>query len=204
MDALSFDYLAKVVLMGDTNVGKTSILDRYVNNVFDMETKSTIGLNFMNKVVNVTKDNKNICVKLQLWDTSGQERFKGLTGVYYRGAQIIMLVFDVTNRNTFNKLVKLLEDINNFFVDKPLIVIVGNKYDLNFIRTISYKEAENFAIKNGCKYFETSALENSDIDHIFLYLATEITNDKIPYWNLNNYQIKSEKKILRHCCQWFF
>ena len=153
----------KILLIGDVDVGKTSILTRYFNNNFSEVTESTIGIEFKTK--SFKRDNLNI--KLQIWDTSGQERFKSITQNYFRDADGLLYVFDVTNENSFKSIenwLKMSNDNNN----KDFIkILIGNKTDLEG-RSITKEEMEKFKNENSMdKLFEISAKDNKNISEMF-------------------------------------
>ena len=153
----------KILLIGDVDVGKTSILTRYFNNNFSEVTESTVGIEFKTRIF--TRDNLNI--KLQIWDTSGQERFKSITQNYFRDADGLLYVFDVTNENSFKSIenwLKMSNDNNN----KDFIkILIGNKTDLEG-RSITKEEMEKFKNENSMdKLFEISAKDNKNISEMF-------------------------------------
>lgn len=176
MDTMRYDCLYKVVMLGDSSVGKSSMLCRYVDKDFNENHISTIGVDF--KITTVKIDDK--IVKLQLWDTAGQERFRTIVGSYYRGAQGIILVFDVTNKESFDNLDYWIREMDsNYICDEPKmrnVYIIGNKTDLNRKRIISFERAEEFSRLNGAKYFETSAKDNIGIDDFFKDLSISALN----------------------------
>ena len=153
----------KILLIGDVDVGKTSILTRYFNNNFSEVTESTIGIEFKTKIF--IRD--NLSIKLQIWDTSGQERFKSITQNYFRDADGLLYVFDVTNENSFKSIenwLKMSNDNNN----KDFIkILIGNKTDLEG-RSITKEEMEKFKNENRMdKLFEISAKDNKNISEMF-------------------------------------
>ena len=153
----------KILLIGDVDVGKTSILTRYFNNNFSEVTESTIGIEFKTKIF--IRD--NLSIKLQIWDTSGQERFKSITQNYFRDADGLLYVFDVTNENSFKSIenwLKMSNDNNN----KDFIkILIGNKTDLEG-RSITKEEMEKFKNENSMdKLFEISAKDNKNISEMF-------------------------------------
>ena len=157
----------KILLIGDVDVGKTSILTRYFNNNFSEVTESTIGIEFKTKMF--IRD--NLSIKLQIWDTSGQERFKSITQNYFRDADGLLYVFDVTNENSFKSIenwLKMSNDNNN----KDFIkILIGNKTDLEG-RSITKEEMEKFKNENRMdKLFEISAKDNKNISEMFEIIA---------------------------------
>jgi Ras-related protein Rab-1A len=166
-----FDYLFKILLIGDSSVGKTSILLRYTDNKFIGEFQATIGVDF--KVATKNIDNK--VLKLQLWDTAGQDRFKNIVSTYYRGAQGIFIVFDVTNRVSFTNVSKWYQETINFLPETTIKLLIGNKCDLGLpFRLVTEEEALNLAKKLGIEYIETSAKSSSNVSIIFDKMAASI------------------------------
>lgn len=161
------DQPLKVLLVGGSSVGKTCILRRFVEGEFPNKCKATLGLDFKIKSLEVN----NQIVKMQLWDTSGQERFRSMTQAYYRGASGIMLVYDVTEENTLTTLPDWLGDIANYAPEDVEVVILGNKSDVGDERVISKEAGEEFAREYGLNYFETSAVDNLNITEAFRTMA---------------------------------
>ena len=166
-------YTFKILTLGESGVGKTCILSRFVENKFSKNLLLTIGIDFKIKTINL-KGNK---IKLKIWDTSGQERFRNMTNQYYKGADGIVLVYDLTNRKTMEKIKDWMNQIQlNTTLSEVSLVLVGNKNDLN--RVISNEESTNLSQELGIKSFETSALTGDGINDIFQYLTMEIINKK--------------------------
>jgi len=163
-DAVSaFDHIFKVVVIGDSGVGKSSIVARYTDDVFIEEMSATIGVDFRVKTVNVGEKR----VKLTIWDTAGQERFRTLTGSYYRGAQIALVVFDVTRHSTIESVETWMREINDNFTHASIVkVLVGNKIDKH-PRTVEVEEAMELAKRHEMLYIETSAKTKTGIVDAF-------------------------------------
>lgn len=157
-----YDALYKILLIGDSGVGKSSILTRYVDELFNEGFISTIGVDF--RIKSLKHNGKD--VKLQIWDTAGQERFRTIVSSYYRGAQGVFLVFDVSNRQTFDGIGEWLLNVERLCRDKVTRVLVGNKADLKE-REVTEPEARRFAKDNGMMYIETSAKACSNIGNAF-------------------------------------
>ena len=185
-----YDYLLKVLLIGDTNVGKSSILLRFKDDRFVISQKQTIGIDLMTYL---TKINENI-IKLQIWDTAGQERFKSITSAYYKGCSIIIIVFDVTNRTSFENAKKWLREVNEQVNNNVLKVLLGNKIDMYNTREVSYEESNRFAEMNAILYYETSARNSIGVNEMFLQTANFATN-KIIQDKLDNYKKYTEMNI---------
>lgn len=167
-----YEYLYKIVLSGDSGVGKTNILTRFTSNEFHSQSRPTIGVELACKCM---KFNNKI-IKAQIWDTAGQERYRAITSSYYKGSLGAMIVFDITKINTFKNAEKWLKEVNQECHWNVYILLVGNKSDLNSIRAIKTEEASNFAQKNNIGYIETSALEIYNIDEAFKLLVSNIYN----------------------------
>lgn len=169
----SFDYLFKVVLIGDAGVGKTCIVQRFKSGTFVERHGSTIGVDFTMKTVRV--DNKKI--KLQVWDTAGQERFRTITQSYYRSANGVVIVYDITNRDSFKNVVRWTEDVKRYASPHVLKLLVGNKKDLEQekIREVSLEEARSCAAHyNMIDALETSAKDSTNVEQAFVRIAREL------------------------------
>ena len=162
-----------VILVGDSYVGKTSIIKKFIDDAFSEKMVSTISIDF--KVKNI-KINKNLYAELKIFDTAGQERYRSLANGYYKQADGIILVFDLTNENSFNRLNKWLSDIKDI-KENVEIILVGNKSDL-IDRKINKTKAESWAKENGFRYIETSAKDGSNILLLFEELAIEMNKRK--------------------------
>ncbi|XP_066584996.1 ras-related protein Rab-43 [Prorops nasuta] len=168
----NFDYLFKIVLIGDCGTGKTCVVQRFRSGTFIERHGNTIGVDFSMKTVVI--DGKR--VKLQIWDTAGQERFRTITQSYYRSANGVIVVYDVSKRSTFLGIQKWVEEVRRYTSSHVLLLLVGNKCDLGDLREVEKKEAEMM-----CQYLpevlqvvETSAKDNTNIDSIFFLLASEL------------------------------
>lgn len=171
-----YDYLFKILLIGASNVGKSSIMSRYVDNIFNESYISTIGVDFKIKTLEIN----NKIIKLQIWDTAGQERFKSITSSYYRGSSCIIVVFDLSDNNSFTDTMNIwLEEIkknNEKNGSTPLIYIVGNKSDkkinVNNIDMMKYK-LEKLELGE-INYLEVSAKNNTNIEYLFETLSEKL------------------------------
>jgi len=169
-----YDYLFKLIIIGDSGVGKSSVLSQYVDQTFINSHISTIGVDF--KITNVNIGDK--IAKLQIWDTAGQERFRTITTNYYRGAHGIILVYDVTNRESFDNIVNWVDNIERYSKN-PRIILIGNKTDLPNKRVVSYEEALDYSNSLGLSFLETSAKNNLNIEDIFTKLVHDIYDNNI-------------------------
>ncbi|KAL1535926.1 Golgi membrane exchange factor (Ric1p-Rgp1p) subunit [Salvia divinorum] len=164
------DYVFKTVLIGDSAVGKSQLLARFSRNEFSMDSKSTIGVEFQTRTVEI--DHKT--VKAQIWDTAGQERYRAVTSAYYRGAVGAMLVYDITKRQSFDHMARWLEELRGHADKNIVIMLVGNKSDLETHRDVSTEDAKEFAQMENLYFMETSALEATNVEQAFLTVLTEI------------------------------
>ena len=160
----------KVVLIGDSGVGKSNILSRFTRNEFSLESKSTIGVEFATRSIQV--DGKT--VKAQIWDTAGQERYRAITSAYYRGAVGALLVYDITKQVTFENVERWLKELRDHADSNIVIMLVGNKSDLRHLRSVSTEDAKAFSEKEGLSFIETSALEATNVEESFQIILSEI------------------------------
>ena len=165
-----YDMIFKVVLIGDTSVGKTNILSKYLSNEFDPDSKATVGVEFGTKDFQI-ENNK---VKVQIWDTAGQERYRSITNAYYKGAKGSLLVYDITNPKSFQNLDKWLSDLKSNGEDKISVVLIGNKSDLESERKITLEQGKEKAAFFKLAFMETSALNGNNIDNAFNELITDV------------------------------
>ncbi|XP_022140351.1 ras-related protein RABA1f-like [Momordica charantia] len=164
-----YDYLFKVVLIGDSGVGKSNLLSRFTRNEFSLETKSTIGVEFATRSIRV--DDK--IVKAQIWDTAGQERYRAITSAYYRGAVGALIVYDVTRHVTFENVERWLKELRGHTDQNIVIMLVGNKADLRHLRAVSTEDAQAFAERERTYFMETSALESFNVENSFTEVLTQ-------------------------------
>ncbi|KAL5205293.1 hypothetical protein ABZP36_033502 [Zizania latifolia] len=165
-----YDYLFKVVLIGDSGVGKSNLLSRFTRNEFSLESKSTIGVEFATRSIRV--DDK--VVKAQIWDTAGQERYRAITSAYYRGAVGALVVYDVTRHVTFENVERWLKELRDHTDANIVIMLVGNKADLRHLRAVSVEDAKGFAERESTFFMETSALESMNVENAFTEVLTQI------------------------------
>lgn len=171
--AMNYDLTIKTILIGDSSVGKSSLLYRYTDDDWNPYYIATIGVDFKVK----TMERYGKVIKFQLWDTAGQERFRSITQTYYRGAHAIAMVFDVNDRDSFDGLKIWLNDVKNFGAVNVPVVILGNKADLappagsTKPRAVSTEEAKQFADAYGFAYFETSAKDGTNVQAAFDYVV---------------------------------
>ncbi|GAB7366093.1 hypothetical protein MBLNU230_g7657t2 [Neophaeotheca triangularis] len=166
----SQQFLFKVVLIGDSGVGKSNLLSRFTRNEFNLDSKSTIGVEFATRSIQV--DAKTI--KAQIWDTAGQERYRAITSAYYRGAVGALLVYDISKHQTYENVTRWLKELRDHADTNIVIMLVGNKSDLRHLRAVPTEEAKGFASENGLSFIETSALDASNVELAFQNELTEI------------------------------
>ena len=168
-------HVFKLLLVGKSGTGKSSLLMRFADEEFSESYISTIGLDFKVRTINLNGKE----VKLQIWDTAGQERFKTITSSYYRGADGIFLVFDLSCRSSFTDLPRWIKDISKYNVNlKTNFFLLGNKSDLKHERQVSHEEAFKFANQNNMEYLETSAKDDVNILHSFARFAEILVHDQ--------------------------
>ncbi|XP_076882765.1 ras-related protein RABA5a-like [Bidens hawaiensis] len=166
------DYLFKIVLLGDSGVGKSNLLARFARNEFYSNSKSTIGVEFQTQKMEVNGRE----IKAQIWDTAGQERFRAVTSAYYRGAVGALVVYDVSRRQTFDSVGRWLNELHTHCDMNVVTILVGNKSDLKDAREVSTTEGKSLAEARSLFFMETSALDSSNVNAAFLTIVTEIYN----------------------------
>ena len=186
MDEENFDILYKIVIIGDSGVGKSNILSRYVRDEFSIDTKATVGVEFGSKIISIN----NQQIKIQIWDTAGQEKYKSVSTIYYKGAKGALLVYDISRKETFNNLNRWINEIKNNSDENINILLIGNKCDLEEGRQISQEEAFEKAKEINAGFLEVSALQAVNIEKAFKYLIQQIHNK-------NNYRIDEKKNTLK-------
>ena len=195
-DKESTEVTYKVLLLGDSSVGKTCFLKRYIDNTFQDAYLSTIGFDF--KFKNVTlKDGKK--VKIQLWDTAGQERFRTIAKSYYKGAHGIVLIYDVTSKRTYENIRKWLNQIKEEASSRISIILVANKIDCEEEREVTKEEGENLAKTSGLTLFEASAKDSINVNESFQDLIEKIS-EKYGNINSNTNKKKKKKNEKKGCC----
>jgi len=165
-----YDYLFKVVLIGDSGVGKSNLLSRFTRDSFSLESKSTIGVEFATRSQEI--DGK--IIKAQIWDTAGQERYRAITSAYYRGAVGALLVYDIAKHLTYENVTRWLKELRDHADSNIVIMLVGNKTDLRHLRAVPTDDAKQFAEDNGLSFIETSALVSTNVELAFQNILTEI------------------------------
>uniref|UniRef100_A0A673A2W8 Ras-related protein Rab-25 n=1 Tax=Sphaeramia orbicularis TaxID=375764 RepID=A0A673A2W8_9TELE len=161
-------FVSILVLIGDSGVGKSNLLSRFTRNEFNLESKSTIGVEFATRSIQV----EGKTVKAQIWDTAGQERYRAITSAYYRGAVGALLVYDIAKHLTYENAERWLKELQDHADSNIVIMLVGNKSDLRHLRAVPTDEAKAFAEKHGLSFLETSALDSSNVELAFQTILT--------------------------------
>ena len=188
MSEEEYDYIFKVLLKGNSDVGKSSLILRYVDQIWNDVFVPTIGVDF--KVKSLEIDKKT--VKMQIWDTAGQERFRNVISSYFKGAHGILLIYDITNKESFKELENWLGEVERNASNQVLKILLGNKCDLDDKREITKDEGEAFAMRNGMQFMETSAKVNTNVNEAFEALARIMVDSS----NKRN-AIKFDKKAIK-------
>lgn len=198
----------KIITIGNNGIGKTCIYNRFVDNFYDQSFPSTIGVDF--RVKTIKSNDKEY--KLQMWDLAGLDKFKIIIRPYFRDAHGVILVYDITNKDSFNELSRWIDELSNFYnlndkKNSPIIILVGNKYDLNNSREVSSEEAKQFVEKHLIDgYIECSAKNNYQISELFDILLDKLSKKNEQYsdniirlpdkLNINN----ENTKCMNQCC----
>ena len=192
------DITIKLLLIGNAYVGKTLIVQKFIDNTFSKSTVSTIGVDLQSKVIDINGKK----VKYLIWDTAGEDRMKTMTYSYYRGCHVILVVFDVTDRKSFQNVTTWVECIDKFAKTNVLRILVGNKTDLTDKRVISTEEGKKLGEANGLKYYEISALKITGLHEMFEDIAKEYVEiyEQKAY---KNFQLKKieDSKNKKGCCK---
>ena len=165
-----YEMMVKVILIGDSAVGKTNIMCKYLKGEFHENSKATVGVEFGSKLFNIEGHN----IKAQIWDTAGQEKYKAITGAYYKGSKGAFIVYDITRRDTFDSVDKWINDLKLTADPKINIILIGNKSDLGDKREVLTEQGEEKARSFGCAFLETSALNGDNINKGFEMMISEV------------------------------
>ena len=185
--AEEYDLMFKILLLGDSGVGKSSLLLRYTKNEFISDMRSTIGVEFALKYITID----NYQLKIQIWDTAGMERYRSITNAYYKGAKGVIVLYDICRKKSFENVDKWIDDFKSKADDDAVIILIGNKSDLDDKREVSKEEGESKAQMNKFAFMETSAKDNNNVQKAFETLFGEIV--KI-YKNKNNINLNDNKE----------
>lgn len=174
------DYIWKILFVGNSGVGKSSVMLRFINEEFKEDVSATIGVDFKLKYLKIG----DVVHKLALWDTAGQERFRGLTSSYYKGANGVIVMYDVTDRKSFNEVDSWIQEVKNNCSCTPIFCIVGNKIDKRInnesnVNSVRIEEGKQLAMKHNCMFLETSARTNEGIEFLFKELANKLVSLQI-------------------------
>jgi small GTP-binding protein len=171
--SIEFNYLLKFIVIGDSSVGKSNIISKYKEDKFDEKGQPSIGVQFIAKNVVI----ENTTFRLQVWDTAGQESFRSMTRIYYKNSSCAFIVYDITEKESFNHVESWISECKKIAPETVLLVLIGNKSDLNESREVSYEEGLKFAEKNKMLFFETSAKNGVNIENIFKKSVENISNN---------------------------
>ncbi|XP_072548506.1 ras-related protein Rab-25b [Salminus brasiliensis] len=166
----AYNFVFKVVLIGESGVGKSNLLSRFTKNEFNHDSRTTIGVEFSTRTVQLN----SLTIKAQIWDTAGLERYRAITSAYYRGAVGALLVYDISKHLTYESAERWLKELYDHADPHIVVMLVGNKSDLASIRSVPTEDAKDFAEKNGLLFMETSALESTNVETAFNSVLTEI------------------------------
>ena len=199
-NSFDFDLRFKIMVIGESKVGKTSVIKKYTQNKFGGVYLTTVGVDFQDKIINI--DDKKI--RLQIWDTAGQERFRNLTKNYFNSSNGFLLIYDITDKDSLEHLNFWSAQIQLNAPEKSKCVLVGNKCDLESARVVSYEEGKMYAEKNKIKFFETSAKDGTNINEVFEYIANEIYKEqKMEMRSVTSSQVLSKEQTFKKkkkCC----
>ena len=193
---MNYDYLFKYIIIGDSHVGKSSIMTQFIDKKFNYNHDMTIGVDFSSTIINIDKRK----IKINIWDTAGQEAFRSITRSYYKASAAIILVYDITNIQSFNSLNRWYDEIKNNINStyNPQIILVGNKADQEVKRQVSYDTGNDFATRYNMLFFETSAKSSHNIDKIFIQATQDILT-KIDSGILNINDCDGLRSMGIHC-----
>ena len=201
------DYKIKIIVVGDSGVGKTNLINRFASDKFDTNSKATIGVEFVYKALKINKD----VIKVEVWDTAGEERYKAITSSYYKGAKGAIIVYDLTNEESFKNVEIWMNEVIKKGQKGMQLLLIGNKKDLVNDRLVSEEKGIEKAKELNMHLFEASALEKTNVNEAFNYLMREIyLGMKIEKNNLNNIEgnignagisLNTNKKEKRKCCK---
>lgn len=166
-----YQILVKVILIGDSGVGKSNILSRYILDEFNIDTKATVGVEFGSKLI---EKDPNTKIKVQIWDTAGQERYKSITNAYYKGAKGAFVVYDITRKDTFTNVDKWFSELKSNCDQNVFVILIGNKSDMEEQRQVSSEEGKAKSEFLKTAFMETSAMRAVNVDEAFNMMVDEI------------------------------
>ncbi|SJK86319.1 Rab family, other [Babesia microti strain RI] len=191
-DSATYQY--KLVLLGETAVGKSCLTTRFCKDVFLDYQDSTIGAAFMTKTINL----ESSVVKFEIWDTAGQERYRSLAPMYYRGASAALIVYDITSADTFEQARSWINELKAVSRADVIIALAGNKVDLERNRSVDIETAQNFAKLNNCLFMETSAKTGHNVQEMFMKIANLLPRDNNP--TLESVHFDQPTQAFSNCC----
>jgi len=187
--SINFHYLLKFVIIGDSGVGKSNILLRYMNNTFSEDFKATVGVEFGAKNLEIN----NKIYRIQIWDTAGQENFRSIARAYYKNSVCACIVYDISNRKSFDSIQSWIDDCTKQTPKSILLLLIGNKNDLNNKREVQYEEGAEFARKKNMIFLETSAKTGENVNDIFDLSVKQIDKNIME----NKYDLNNENCGIR-------
>ena len=193
----NYEFLVKIIIIGDSGVGKTNFMFRFADNTFNSLHVSTVGLDYKSKIIILPSSKKK--VKIQIWDTAGQDRFRSITKNYYKGAHGIILIYDITNQKTFENVKNWINQIKEEVSNKVTIILVGNKIDDEDHRVVSTEQGEKMANDFGLMFFECSAKSGVNIDSTFNELVKK-TVENYSKVKMEGEKLKNKKGGKKGCC----
>jgi Ras-related protein Rab-1A len=189
---LNYDYLLKIIIIGDSGIGKSAILFRFADDIYNDNYISTIGVDFKIKTIFINGK----MIKLQIWDTAGQERFRTITTSYYRGSHMIFLCYDITDRESFTNLDMWLSEIKNLASGNVRVIVCGTKLDLAHKRQVSKQEGQTFADTHRFDYYETSAKQNKNIEELFEKSSEKMLSNFLSILNNNSNNSNNSNNLI--------
>ena len=194
----TYDHLVKVLMIGESGVGKTCLIQRFFNSEFHLQHLSTIAIDFKLKTLNVGDSR----VKMQIWDTAGQERFKGMTTSFFRGSDGIVLCYSIDDIASFEKVTEWMNDIKIHAPTDVSVILVGNKCDIEDNRKVSFEQGEEIAKSYGINFYESSAKSGKNVKNIFENIATKIVGKVNNNLNSKSGELldNKSKNKLANCC----
>lgn len=189
-----YDYLFKVLLIGDISVGKSSIFNRFGSNTYEDNYKSTIGVDFLTIVLDNVPGTKREKLMIQLWDTAGQEKFKTITRTYFKGAHGAIIVYDITNRDSYNNVHNWIQDVEKYSTLGIAKLLIGNKCDDDVNRKVTFDEGKEMADMYEMQFFETSAKNNKNIQQSFDTLTKKMYDTETHLGNISKNNPKPGRK----------
>ena len=200
------DYKIKIIVVGDSGVGKTNLINRFASDKFDTNSKATIGVEFVYKTLKINKE----VIKVEVWDTAGQERYRAITSSYYKGAKGAIIVYDITNEDSFNNVESWMNEVTKKGRTDMQFLLVGNKKDLVNDRIVTEQKGIDKAKELNMNLFEASALEKTNVNEAFNYLMKEIYLNIRREKNINTNNdekigqsgiaLNTNKKNKKKCC----